>query len=184
MKEEGKIEETDDGKLSDAFVEAANKLDWELTNKANIKKATSDMVKLCSSEKSPIDFPSESPSIKMEVGKMILQNRAKTASEILDMIVEKYGLKEKNEADKKRTSDQVMAMVKVAANGSIFEVLQEFSSIYFSEKNTNAGITYRKVAQAVKDLDFEITAKNAKGLGKVSFFPILSSIYDNHYWVI
>ena len=34
------------------------------------------------------------------------------------------------------------------------------------ESNANAGKTYDKVANTIRDLDFEITADNAKGLGK------------------
>ena len=36
----------------------------------------------------------------------------------------------------------------------------------FSSSSSLAGGTYKKVANAIKDLDYEITADNAKGLGK------------------
>lgn len=98
---------------------------------------------------------------------MIVQNRDKDAVAVLGLIISKYGLKKKNTEDAKKRLAQVKAVVNVASNASIFEVLQEMSSLYFKEKNTNAGASYRKVAQAVKDIDFEITLENAKGLGKV-----------------
>ena len=41
----------------------------------------------------------------------------------------------------------------------------ELASAYSKEANFNAANTYRKVANAVKELGFEITLDNAKGLG-------------------
>lgn len=45
---------------------------------------------------------------------------------------------------------------------AIFLILRSFRSFLSSL----AGGTYTKVANAIKDLDFEITTDNAKGLGK------------------
>ena len=42
----------------------------------------------------------------------------------------------------------------------------ELSSLYYKEKNSNASNTYKKVAQAVKEMKFEIIEDNALGLGK------------------
>ena len=42
----------------------------------------------------------------------------------------------------------------------------ELSELYFKEKNTNAGVSYRKVSEAIKGIDFKINKDNAKGLGK------------------
>ena len=44
----------------------------------------------------------------------------------------------------------------------IFKLMTELSDLYYKESNTNAGNSYRKVAEAVRTLEFEITASNAK----------------------
>ena len=50
-------------------------------------------------------------------------------------------------------------------NVSIYEAFQELCAHYDKEQNRNAAITYRKVSAAIKGIDFEITADNAKKLG-------------------
>lgn len=165
--EDGADNDKTDQKLPEDLVKAVKKIDWNLSGKEQIKKVVSDMIGICSSKISPIDFPSDKSKAKMDIGMMIVQNRDKDATAVLGLVIEKYGLKKRNtEAAKKRT-EQVNAAVNVKSNARIFEALQELSSLYFKEKNTNAGVSYRKVAQAVMDLDFEITEENAKGLGKV-----------------
>mmetsp|Transcript_23641 Transcript_23641/g.35163 ORF Transcript_23641/g.35163 Transcript_23641/m.35163 type:complete len:458 (-) Transcript_23641:1161-2534(-) len=167
MKEESNISSSDSNEnLPDTMVKAVNKFEWKLSSKENIKKAANGMVDLCSSEESPIDFPSDKAKAKIDIGMMIVQNKGKTALDVLNLIVEKYGYKKKNDEVAENDQKQVGAMLAVDQNASVYMAMQELSTIYFKEKNTNAGISYRKVANAVKDLDFEITAKNAKGLGK------------------
>lgn len=167
MKEESKASVSgSDAKLPDSMVEAAEKIEWDLSVKANIKKATSDMIQIISSEKSPIDLPSDKSKVKMEIGTLIVLNKNESALAVLNLIVEKYGFKEGNDEMAKNDEENIGAMLTVKANVSVYMAIKELSDLYFKEKNTNAGITYRKVAQAVKDLDFEITEKNAKGLGK------------------
>jgi len=40
----------------------------------------------------------------------------------------------------------------------------QFGKVYMEEGNKNAGATYKKVANAIKDIEYEITEENAKGL--------------------
>lgn len=155
-----------DQKVPEKIMKAVKKIDWDLSGQKQIKKAVSEIIDICSAESSPIDFPSNQSKTKMDIGMMIVQNRDKDAVAVLELVIDKYGLKKKNTEDAKKRAEQVKAVVNVASNASIYEVLQELSSLYFKEKNTNAGASYRKVAQAVKDFDFEITVENAKGLGK------------------
>jgi ATP-dependent DNA helicase PIF1 len=50
-------------------------------------------------------------------------------------------------------------------NTAIVEAFQELSGHYDRERNGNAANTYRKVSNAIKGVQFEITADNAKKLG-------------------
>ena len=52
------------------------------------------------------------------------------------------------------------------ANAALISAMTELSSLYFTEKNQNAGLTYKKVGIAIAEIPFEITADNALGLGK------------------
>lgn len=160
--------EADTSKLPGDLVQAVNNIEWDLSSKQNIKKVTTAMVELCASETSPIDFPSALAKGKMEVGKMILEHKNESASVVLNLIVAKYGLKEKNAKNAKRRTEQVEAAMTVGANAGIVEAFNELAELYFAEKNSNAAISYKKVIEAIKELDFEITEENALGLGKVS----------------
>lgn len=51
-------------------------------------------------------------------------------------------------------------------NTTLVAAFQELVAQYNKEQNYNAAATYRRVFQAVQDLDFEITKDNAKGLCK------------------
>jgi len=157
--------EADTSKLPGDLVQAVNNIEWDLSSKQNIKKVTTAMVELCASETSPIDFPSALAKGKMEVGKMILEHKNESASVVLNLIVAKYGLKEKNAKNAKRRTEQVEAAMTVGANAGIVEAFNELAELYFAEKNSNAAISYKKVIEAIKELDFEITEENALGLG-------------------
>jgi len=42
----------------------------------------------------------------------------------------------------------------------------ELGELYTKESNYNAGNSYKKVASVIKNMEFEITTKNAKGFAK------------------
>lgn len=153
--------------IPDTMMEAVNNLEWDLSKKVTIRKATEELIEICSAESSPIDFPSDVKKAKMDIGKIVLQNKGSSAADILQLVVEKYGFKEDNEENAKKKSASLASMVEETANAGIYEVMLELSNLYYKEGNANAGTAYKKVAQAIKELDFEITEDNAKGLGKV-----------------
>mmetsp|Transcript_16113 Transcript_16113/g.19686 ORF Transcript_16113/g.19686 Transcript_16113/m.19686 type:complete len:457 (+) Transcript_16113:117-1487(+) len=161
--EKQNVDSANDG-IPKAFKEAIKKLDWDRSNKDNIKKLAADLCDLCSSDTSPIAI--DDKNSRTTIGQIIVQNKTASSEEVLGLIVEKYGIKEKKEAAAKEKSAILKASCEVASNAPIYEILLEFSEIYFKEKNTNAGNSYRKVANVVKELDFEITSDNAQGLGK------------------
>ena len=68
--------------------------------------------------------------------------------------------------DIKAKNEAMASVCIIPQNGLIFDSIMELGKLYFKEKNTNAGLTYNKVGNAIKDLNFRITEENAKGLGK------------------
>ena len=155
------------GAIPEAFLESVNALSWDVSNQAAIKKTSASLVELITAEDSPIATLEgmDLKKIKMAVGTFIVGNKEKSAQDILQLVVEKYGLKESKAKSSKDKSEGVASLCAVAANGKVFEVIMELAGVYAKEANHNAAGTYRKVAQVIKDLDFEITLKNAKGLG-------------------
>lgn len=119
-------------------VEAAKKLEWPDTSTNEGKKAAADlMVKLCSDA---IDIPDDEKKAKMGVGKIILSNPdATSATEILELIVKEYGVKELKQAASANQKGALESSCACPANAAIAQVFKELSEIYFKEGNSNAG---------------------------------------------
>lgn len=151
------------------FLKSIQQIEWDpdaSKDKAFIKETTATLAGLLTADNSPVAISeSASSKIKMTVGPILLQNKDKTMEEIMDLIIKKYGLKEANEKASKAKAKATASLCTVEANGAIYNIINELASAYTKEQNTNAANTYRKVAQAVKNLEFEITSDNAKGLG-------------------
>mmetsp|Transcript_15701 Transcript_15701/g.34132 ORF Transcript_15701/g.34132 Transcript_15701/m.34132 type:complete len:175 (-) Transcript_15701:302-826(-) len=136
----------------------------DTTSKDGMKKAASDMLDLC--RKGKVDIPEDDSKAKMEIGKIIVANKNSPADEVMGLIVEQFGFSAVNEEQQKTKTEAATAVCGHPGNVGIMEAINELSSLYFKDGNANAGGTYKKVAGAIKELDFEITADNAKGLGK------------------
>lgn len=140
---------------------------WDLTSPTGLKAAAKAMVNLCT-EASPhkLDLPSSSSKAVMEVGKILLQNKSSLASEFVEILADKFGfLHEKADKNKMKT-EAASSICKTPSNGPLMAAFLELAELYFKEKNSNAGVTYKKVAEAVKNLSFEVTSENAKNLCK------------------
>jgi len=168
----------DDDKMEAEFKSASSKADsgaamkffnkvkeseWDLFSKDGIKTAASGWSIIC--KKVGINLPPDKVRAKMEVGKIVLQHRDKSIEEICTIIVENFGMKEA-ENDIKAKNEAMASVCSIPQNGLIFDSIMELGKLYFKEKNSNAGLTYNKVGNAIKDLNFRITEENAKGLGK------------------
>jgi len=151
-----------DDDLISKLEEKAEALEWNLNNKKGMQKATKGMIALC--EEAGVDLPEG--NVKMQIGKIITGNQSLPPSEVVKLVVEEYGFAKQNEEVAEKKAAAVSSLCKHPANSEIVAILLELSKAYFTDHNANAGISYRKVAHAVSELDFEITEKNAKGLGK------------------
>jgi hypothetical protein len=157
-----------DSVVPPAFL-AAIKVDieWDTSTHPAVKTTCTALAEYIISENSPLAIPEGADAIKIRkaIGPLMLENKEKSMEEIIQVIVDKYGLTgEKTETDKLQL-EAVASVVAVEANAKIYNILNELSKAYYREANTNAGTSYKKVCNAVKDLDFEITVENAKGLG-------------------
>merc|ERR1711862_832926 len=87
-------------------------------------------------------------------------------NKIIIIIVQEFPFVTDKAIEYKRQADVSKSICNQPDNGELFLAFQELSTLYYKEKNTNAGNTYKKVAQAIKDLTVVVTEKNALGLGK------------------
>ena len=158
---------------SDAAAESLKKavkdLDWELTTRPGLKAAAQGLVSILQNQpddETKLDIPEDTKVLQQKVGALITANKDLTAEELVPHIIEQFGLKQAKEAKAAKKAEAVENAVKCEANGAIISALTELLELYAKEKNRNAANTYRKVVAALSDLDFEITAENALGLGK------------------
>jgi poly [ADP-ribose] polymerase len=113
-----------------------------------------------------VDLPDDIGSAKMKVGEVIARNREKSAAELVPIIVQEFGFKESKVAKAAKKEAAMEIMVKEPKNLPLVAAFQELSELYFKEGNRNAGASYAKVVSALKELSYEVTEENAKGLGK------------------
>lgn len=145
---------------------AVGKMEWDITNgPAGLKKAATDMLEIC---KEKVELPDNEKAARMGIGTIIAHKQmdSPTPQDILALVIEKYGLKEEKKVAAANKTKSMAGACGNEANVHILEVILELGSLYFKENNTNAGITYKKVAEAIRGVDFVINADNAKGLGK------------------
>lgn len=140
---------------------------WDVSTKEGMKQTSLELSKILLSDDSPIAIPSntDTSKVRMEVGKIILQNKDKPMEDILALITQKYGLKESKEKDSKIKEEMAASICHVEANGKICNVFRDLAAAYSAEGNRHAANAYRKVVSVIMELEFEITVDNAKGLG-------------------
>lgn len=144
----------------------AEEFEWVLTSRDGLKAATKAMVTLLQEHdgEKTIDLPED--GVQQKVGQIIAANRSLSAAEIVPVIIQEFGFVEDKQAASEKKEAAIKTITKTSANAAIVKAFQELADLYFKSGNTNAGITYKKVVKALGELDFEITADNALGLGK------------------
>eukprot|EP00957_Ditylum_brightwellii_P094069 7162169-Ditylum_brightwellii.AAC.1 len=66
------------------LLKRASKLNWNLDSKSGIKEAAQDLTTLCTKDHL-VDVPNDDKITKMEIGRLVVQNRSKTASEVMEL---------------------------------------------------------------------------------------------------
>lgn len=122
-------------------VEAAKKLEWPDTSTMEGKKAAAKlMVDLCTDA---IDIPEDTKKASMGIGKIIVNNSEASATEILELVVKEYGIKELKQAASANQKNAFEASCACPANAPIVQVFKELGDLYFKEGNANAGASVR-----------------------------------------
>lgn len=145
--------------------DALEGLEWDMNTPEGIKKAAIDIMNEIT-KSSLIDLPDDKRKARMCIGKLILANKDKSSTEILEMIISQFGFKKTNQEATQRKMEALESVCGDPSNNNAMQTMLEISNLYFKEGNTNVGLTYRKVAEAIRKLDFPITDENSKGLGK------------------
>jgi len=163
----GPSEGADDAE--DYLKKAVKELEWNLSSRAGLKEAAAGLTKILQDQpddNTKLDIPNDEKELFKKVGTFVSSNKDKNAEELVPHLIEFFGLKKAKEKKASAKKQALKKQVKCEANGALISAFQELMELYAKEKNNNAAGTYRKVVEALSDLDFEITVENAKGLGK------------------
>jgi hypothetical protein len=139
--------------------------DFDLETGAGKKSAATALLTAC--RELQVNLPEEDSDAKQVVGRIMMANLGKGMKGILHSIAADRGVKESEDkkANKAMTAEGSCA---VPENAPIFSLMNEFSLLYFKESNANAGSSYRKAANAIRDCEWEITLEIAKNMHKAS----------------
>lgn len=145
--------------------ETAAKLPWTLTSRDGLRQAATGMVQLFTNHKGKRLAVDEAKS-QQKIGQLIATQRDKSAKEMVGIIIKEFGWIEDKEEKAAKKEKALESSVKHPENARLVQAFDELAKLYFAEGNSNAGGTYKKVVAAIANLDFVVTAENAKGLGK------------------
>ena len=169
--EENETMDREDNKVAATATDVASNMakslgvftEFDLYSKAGIKAATVRYVDLC--REFNLDIPEDTSDAARSVGPLLISDRSLPPEEFCKVLCDKFGIKKSDEEENQRM-EVISSVCKCHANGKIYSLMVELSKLYSAEGNGNAANTYVKVANAVKELDFEITTENVMGLSK------------------
>lgn len=131
----------DSGDIPADVLAAVKEAEWPDTSTMDGKKdAANLMVKLCSDS---IDIPDDEKKARQGIGKIIVNNPDASATDILELVVKEYGIKELKAAASANQKGALESSCACPANAPIVQVFQELKDIYFKEGNANAGSAVR-----------------------------------------
>lgn len=162
-----------DKNLTDLLKDQQNEqnIRWDLSNREGLRTATEDVLRVLSSPSKKksnkmVDVPNDHSVAMQKVGQIIASNRTKALDEVLLLIVQEFGYKEDKENKENKKKEMISNAVGNPNNASLVAAFKELAELYFKTGNANAGASYTKAVKALCDVPYEITAENAKGLGK------------------
>ena len=137
---------------------------WKLDSKASLRETVSNLVQIL--QDSGVSLPSDPTDASRKIGSMLIPIKHLPKEEIVKQLVQDLGFAQQKEAQAEQQKEAAKQAMACPANAAVVAAFQELAELYFKEGNRNAGATYTKVVAALQKLPFEVTAENAKGLGK------------------
>jgi hypothetical protein len=110
------------------LLKQAESMDWELSNKEGIEEATAELLGLVEDK---VDLPASKNPPTMTLGSMVVGNSDKTPKEIVQLVIDKYGLKE--EKEKKVAAKETVSecMCENPKNAPLLMAFQELAELHF-----------------------------------------------------
>lgn len=169
MKEQYEASGMKASKVPQELLDGINKeIVWDSSNPPAIKNLAQSLASYLFSNDTELKIPDDfdENKIRQTIGPIIMANKDKAMHEIMQVMVEKFGLKEDEKKKSSMQDDAIANLCKVPENGKIYKVLNELANYYSAESNARAANTYRKLCGSIATLGIEITEDNIMGMAK------------------
>lgn len=113
--------------------------EFDLSSGPGKKKASSDLVAAVTGI---VDIPDDEAKARMAIGRIVMMHSNSSKDEVLEAIIDEFGLKAVNEEQSKVKAKTATTICACPANAPVLEAIMELSSLYFKEGNANAGKLY------------------------------------------
>ena len=110
--------------------------EFDLSSATGKKKAARDLVAAISGI---VDIPDDEAKARMAVGQIVMMHSNSSKDEVLQAVIDEFGLKAVNEEQSKAKAKTATSICACPANAPVLEAIMELSSLYFKEGNSNAG---------------------------------------------
>lgn len=132
MKEIDKIFKSEDREDSDPsqtfsqeFMTAAKSIEWKVTTKDEIRSTNQTFIALLVREESPIDCGNDPDKIRIDVGKILNENKESGLESFLRALVAKFGMKVQKMKLEGDRVEKFASLCDIAANAEIYGVSKE-----------------------------------------------------------
>ena len=116
----------DDNPVVKELLTKADDMDWKLTDKKGMQAASKELLELVQDK---LALPEE--NVKMEIGRMILNNKDKSPREIVKLVIDRFGFAEAKKAKAEAREAAVEAACANPKNAAMLCAFQELAQLYF-----------------------------------------------------
>jgi len=149
------------------LVKKASNSSWNLDSREGVRFATESVIQLFKEHPGKkVDIPGEDAAARQKVGPFIVANKDKSAAEIIPILVKEFGFVEDKEDKAAKKEAAMEQVVKNSNNAPIAAVFHELSGLYGKAGDRNRAGAYYRAAQAINNIEHEITTENAMSLCK------------------
>lgn len=138
----------DNGPALTKLMKAAANLELDYSSNKGKKESATKLIELLESSEDKLDLPDESKKLRMGVGSLLLANEGAAPSEIVKMLVEKFGFVDAKAEKAAKKEAAVENACKQPENAPIYCAIKELADLYFKESNRNAGASYQKAVSS------------------------------------
>jgi hypothetical protein len=113
------------------FTDKVKSIEWKVSTKEDLRETNKAFIDLLVSEESPFDCGTDPNKIKIDVGKILNENKDTGVDEFLKGLISKFGVKSSNIKQEENRAEKYASLCKVPANAAVYGVSSNVSGFDF-----------------------------------------------------